>query len=135
MSELPDQETDFSRLLRRVPFDDTPRSEHGDALREQALARFDAAAHVHAAAWWKRALNQGREIMRRPIPRLIAVTAACVAIAVLWLFVPGHQSTAQAFNALAETLIAAKTAHFQMELQVEGQPKQKFDTYFMAPAK
>lgn len=135
MSDLHDQESEFARFVHRLPDDDALRPEHRDALREQALAAFDRAGQSHTSVWWKRAINQGREIMKRPIPRLIAVSVACVAVAALWLFVPGHQSTAQAFNALAETLMAAKTAHFQMEVQVEGQPKQKFDTYFMAPAK
>lgn len=135
MTDLHKQEIEFSRLLRQLPCDDATRPEHRDALREQALATFHQSQQTRAASGWKHALNQGREIMKRPIPRLIAVTAACIAVAVLWLFVPGHQSTAQAFNALADALIAAKTAHFQMEVQVEGQPKQTFDTYFMAPAK
>lgn len=73
--------------------------------------------------------------MRRPVPRLIAVGTACFIIAAVWLLVPGRQSTAQAFNKLAETLITARTARFQMEVDVEGQPKQKFQSFFFAPAR
>jgi len=73
--------------------------------------------------------------MRRPIPRFIAVTIACLAIAAAWLFVLGHQSTALAFNKFAEALVEAKTARFQMEITIEGQPKQKIQAYFLAPGK
>jgi len=73
--------------------------------------------------------------MRRPIPRFSAITIACLAIAAVWLFVPGQQSTALAFNRFAEALVEAKTARFQMELTIEGQPKQKIQAYFLAPGK
>lgn len=73
--------------------------------------------------------------MRRPIPRLIAVSAVCAVIACVWLLVPGQQSTARAFNKLAETIVLAKTARFQMEVAIEGQPKQKFKSYYLAPGK
>lgn len=71
--------------------------------------------------------------MRRPLPRLIAFTTACAVIAVTWLFVPGPQSTAQAFNRFAEAVVAAKSAKFTMEVNIEGQPKQKFQAYYLAP--
>ena len=133
MSELDEQESEFLRLLRQVPFDDAPRAEHRDALREQASAVFDAAvdAAVFDSAvfdsavvsgkrrWWKRAGTKGGEIMKRPVPRLIVVAAACLAVAGVWLFVPGRQTTAQAFNKLAETLITARTARFQMQVKIE----------------
>jgi len=110
MSELPDDEIEFSRFLRDVPFDDAVRPAHCDALRERVLTEFDR--HGDAAgpdsspgtdtrSLWKKVWKQGAEIMKRPIPRLVAVTAACLLIAGIWLFVPGRQTTAQAFNKLA----------------------------------
>jgi outer membrane lipoprotein-sorting protein len=136
MADLHEHESEFSRLLRQVPCDDVPRPEHADALREQALAAFDrAAASPAAIVSWKHALNQGRELMRRPIPRLIAFCAACATIAAVWLLVPGQQSTAQAFNTFANAVIAAKTAKFEMEVNIEGQPKQKCQAYFLSPGR
>ena len=73
--------------------------------------------------------------MRRPLPRLIAFTAACLVIAVTWMFVPGPQSTAQAFNRFAEAVVAAKTAKFTMEVNIEGQPRQKCQAYYLAPSR
>ena len=116
MSELHEQESEFTRLLRGVPFDDAPSSEHHKSLREQVLVEFNRGETAETVCpAWKHARNKGREIMRRPIPRLIAVTAACLAIAVVWLIVSGHQSMAQAFNKLADAIVTAKNARFQME--------------------
>jgi hypothetical protein len=148
MSELDEQESEFSQLLRDVPFNDAVRDEHRDALRERALAVFDSAVVSDKRPGWKRAWNQGREIMRRPIPRLIFIAAACLVVAGVWLFVPGRQTAARAFNKLAETLVGAKTARFQMQVKVENVnfdgkqlnpfgalANQKFQGYFLAPAK
>jgi hypothetical protein len=136
MSELHEQESDFSRLLRQMPLADVPSDEHRDTLREQVLAAYDKAERTHTVLRrWKHTLNYGRELMRRPIPRLIAVSAACLFVAVVWLLAPGHQSTAQAFNRFAKAIVAAKTARFQMEVAIEGQPKQKFQAYYLAPGR
>ncbi len=136
MTEFNEQETEFSRLLREVPFDDVPDSEHRQSLRERALAEYDRERSADAARpAWKHAFKKGREIMRRPIPRLMAVTTACLAIAAVWMLVPGGQTTAEAFNKFAEALVAAKTARFQMETHIEGQPRQTFQAWFLAPGK
>jgi outer membrane lipoprotein-sorting protein len=136
MNEVNQQETDFSRLLRDVPCDDSPGLEHRQFLRERVLEEFDRKSTAATApAGWKRALTKGREIMRRPIPRLIAFTTACAAIAALWLVVPGGQTAAQAFNRFAEAVVTAKTAKFQMEVNIEGQPKQTFQAFYLAPEK
>src|SRR6516165_5757526 len=136
MTDFHEQESEFSRLLREVPCDDAPGSEHRQSLRERVLAEFDRQATVAAAQpRWKHAITKGREIMRRPIPRLIAFTTACVAIAAAWMLVPGGQTAAQAFNRFAEAVVTAKTAKFQMEVNIEGQPQQKFQAFYLAPEK
>jgi len=45
------------------------------------------------------------------------------------------RSTAQAFNKFAETLVAAKTARFQIEVTIEGQPKEVVQAYYLAPGR
>jgi len=136
MAELHEQESEFSRLLEGMPFDDAPRLEHTQRLREQVLDQFERARRAETVApWWKHALKEGRDIMRRPIPRLIAGAAVTSAILALWLFLPGRQSTVQAFNQLAQAIVQAKTAKFQMEVEIEGQPKQKFQAFYLAPGK
>ena len=136
MNDFDEQETEFSRLLRELPCDDASGFEHRQSLRERVLAEFDQTSTVVAAhSGWKRALTKGREIMRRPIPRLVAFTTACAAIAALWLLVPGGQTAAQAFNRFAEAVVTAKTAKFQMEVNIEGQSKQTFQAFYLAPEK
>jgi outer membrane lipoprotein-sorting protein len=135
MAELHEQEVEFARLLDGLPFDDTRRPEQAAQLRTLALARFAQAARVDAAtAWWKHALQEGREIMRHPISRLIA-GVVCLAIFAVWLLAPGRQSTAQAFQKFAEAVVQAKTARFQMEVAMEGQPRQTFQAFYLAPGK
>jgi outer membrane lipoprotein-sorting protein len=56
-------------------------------------------------------------------------------IGIVWLFVPGRQSTAQAFSKLAEKLVTAKTASFEMVVAAEGQPKQTAQAYYLAPGR
>lgn len=136
MSDLHDSESEFTRLLREAPFDDSGRPVHRDTLREQVLSRFDEANRpMSTGNRWKHAYHTGRDFMRRPVPRLIAFTAASVAIAIAWLFVPGHQPIALGFNRLADAVITAKTAKFHMEVKIEGQPKQSFDAFYLSPGK
>ena len=73
--------------------------------------------------------------MRRRVPRLLMAMAACLAVVVLWLLAPGKPRAAQAFNMFAETLVGARSATFQMEVSIEGQAKQKLQSYYLAPGK
>lgn len=136
MSQPPDEEADFSNRFIEIPADDAPNYAHRDALREQILARLKlphpAAAPIRG---WKDILIFGRESMRRPIPRFIAVLTACLAIAAVWLFVPGQQNSALAFNELAKTLVEVKSAKYQTEAEIDGQQKQTSQSYFLAPGK
>jgi outer membrane lipoprotein-sorting protein len=136
MSEFDKQESDFIQFLRRLPFDDAPRPEHGAALREQVLRKFDQAIAAKTAGRpWKHTFDSWRELMRRPVPRLVAVTIVCLSITAPWLLFPGRQSTAFAFDNFATVLVEAKTARFQMEITIEGQPKQKVKAYYLAPGR
>src|SRR5689334_3733476 len=102
MSELDKQESELFPLLRELPFDDALNPEHRDALRKQALQKFDQAkATTIVAQSQAPTLNSWRELMRRPIPRFIAISIVCLSIATPWLFFPGQQSTVFAFNDIA----------------------------------
>jgi outer membrane lipoprotein-sorting protein len=136
MSDFDKQELELFQLLRELPFDDAPRLEHRDALREQVLVKFDQARAAKTAARpWKHILNSWRELMRRPIPRLIAATIVCLATAAPWLIFPGRQSTAFAFNNFANALVEAKTARFQMKITIEGLLNQNIRAYYLAPGR
>jgi outer membrane lipoprotein-sorting protein len=136
MAEFDNDESEFAQFLRELPFDDTPRPEHCDALRDQVLHRFDhARAAKTATRTFKHTFDSWRELMRRPVPRFSAVTILCLSIAAFWLIVPGHQSSAFAFNSFATALAEAKTARFQMEIRIEGQPNRKVQAYYLAPGR
>jgi outer membrane lipoprotein-sorting protein len=136
MSENGNPEIEFFEHLRRVPCDDRARDEHFAQLRDQALAAFDRAAHVRPIVIsWKRTLNRGRMIMQRPLTRYVAMGAACAAVLAIWMFAPGHQSSAHAFNTFAEALVNARSATFEMTVEIEGQPKQTAKSYYLAPGK
>ena len=134
MTDFDRQESEFAQRMVQVPFDDAPRGAHQDALREQALVAYDAArGKERTAGRLLRAIQHGRRIMRRPISRVVAASAALVVIAAVWIFAPGGQSTAQAFNKFASAIVSAKSASFQMELNIEGQPKYTATCYYLAP--
>ena len=73
--------------------------------------------------------------MRRPIVRLSVLAAACLVVAIVWMLVPGQQPTAEAFHKFATAIVEARSAKFKTEAAIEGQPKQKFQTYYLAPGK
>ena len=144
MTQLDDQEAEFSKLIAGIPVDDAPNPVHADALREQVLARLclnepigDQRVKPKPIAaifrFCQNGIRIGREIMRRPLYRnMVFVTTAAV-IAAVWLFVPGHQSTAMAFNNLSRVVATAKSARYKIE--VEGQLPQTGQCYFLAPGK
>lgn len=128
-----DYESEFERRLRTLPADDEPRPEHRDALRDQALAAFDRAAQTAPRRPdWKQVLHFGRDFMQRPIPRYLAAAAAFAAVA--WILIT-RDTVAAPFEKLIDNLVSAKSARFQAEVKVEGQPKQTSQVAFLAPAK
>jgi outer membrane lipoprotein-sorting protein len=135
MNQNHEQESDFERRLRTVPADDAPRPEHRDALRQQALAAFDQALQTpNDQSRWQRILVGGRNLMKRRSSRYAAAASILLA-ALAWLFWPGANSAAVAFSRMVDAVASARSAHFQMEVRVEGQPKQTAKTTFLAPAK
>jgi outer membrane lipoprotein-sorting protein len=124
------------------PLDLAVRAVLAEPLPEEAIERVKSRAKQtapradrpidplpnHGLRRWARAIGS------QPIVRLTVAAVACLAIG-LWLFTPGRQTTAQAFNLLAEQLAAAKTARYDMEISNEGQPKQNSRCYYLAPGR
>ena len=73
--------------------------------------------------------------MRRPVSRLIAAAAACLAIFSVWSLFPGEHSTAHAFNAFAEAIVEARTATFESNTKIEGMAEHKAQCYYLASGK
>jgi outer membrane lipoprotein-sorting protein len=144
MTEFEHQESEFIRRMRETPFDDSIRVEHRDALCERVLQKFDQAnAAKPLVRSPKQALQTWRNMMRRPIPRMIAIIVICLTITAPWLFFPAHQTKAFGFNNLAAALVEAKTAKFQLKVTIEGPvgafpnglPTQTNRSYYRAPGK
>ena len=128
-------ESEFRRLLQQAPFDDAPSDEHRQHLKQRMLEQFAPGASPEPTLLrWQSAYQRGKNIMRRPAFRLLTA-ALLLAVGAFWLFVPGGQTPAQAFNRFAAAVVGAKTAKFQMEVQIEGQPKQAFQAWYQAPNK
>jgi outer membrane lipoprotein-sorting protein len=135
MSELEKQEADFNRWVAGLPCDDQPLDAHREALREKALATFDAASAPALLPAWRRRLSEGRQFMRRPLPRLVMVSAACLAIAVAWTLAPRKPATAHAFELFANAIVQAKSATYVMHVGMEGQPNRAMKSSYLAPGK
>jgi outer membrane lipoprotein-sorting protein len=142
MNEPTFNESEFSRLLSDLPRADASRDEHRERLRRLALEEFDrasastadepAALSAVATSRWRRIIHQGRRIMTRPLPRIMA--AAVILVLAGWLFLPGTQSTASAFNEVVDKFMSAKSARFIMEVKSEAMPTtQTFRAEFLAP--
>lgn len=125
------------------PLDLAVRAALADPLPQEAIERVKSRAKQAARADRleidrlpiDRLKTWGGAIWRRPLARLTMAAVACLALLGIWLFAPGRQTTAQAFNLLAEQLAAAKTARYDMEVSMEGQPKQKSRCYYLAPGR
>ena len=61
--------------------------------------------------------------MSRPLPRLLTAAAACLIVIGGSLVLFGHPAPASAFDRLRKAIVAAKTARFQMEVIMPGQPR------------
>jgi len=73
--------------------------------------------------------------MRRPIPRFLAMAVPCVLLLAGWIFLREEKSAAAAFHTFANTLVTAKTARFDMEATITGQPPVKVKALYQAPAR
>ena len=136
MTEFNEQESDVSRLIRESPFDDAPRLEHREDLHQRLIREFDRSlATTKPIRSWKQTYHSWRQFMRRPIPRLIAISIVCLTIIAPWLFFPSQQTKAFAFNDLATAIIEAKTAKFKMVVTNEGMPTQESQAYYLAPGR
>jgi outer membrane lipoprotein-sorting protein len=127
-----EHESEFERRLRHLPADDAVRPEHQERVRAEALAAFDHAVATRRVLW-RRVLIIGRDVMKRPIPRMVAT--ACVVAALAWLLWPGSNTAAASFEQMVDAVVSARSARFRMEVKVEGQAKQVAKVLFQAPAK
>jgi outer membrane lipoprotein-sorting protein len=133
MDELHEQETAFSKRLTLAAGEADSQNGHRVLLRARVLAEYDRALGREPSDTVS-FFHRGRNLMRRPLARLLAV-AACLAIFAALLLIPGQQPAAQAFHTFAAALVDAHSLTFQMEVKVEGQPPQTARSSYLAPGK
>jgi outer membrane lipoprotein-sorting protein len=121
-----------------LPLDLAVQAALAEPLSEEAIERVKVRAKpladvAGAPSRKKQFAERGRPVSRLVIGSLIAaVSLLALAIGSNLLL---DRSTAQAFNKFAETLVAAKTARFQIEVTIEGQPKEVVQAYYLAPGR
>jgi outer membrane lipoprotein-sorting protein len=134
MNSKDDYDAKFESRARALPADDGARPEHQNALREQALAVFERALETHTRpSRVKRIFFLGRDFMKRPMPRYLV--AASLLAALVWMLMPGVNSSARAVTQIIDAVMSARSARFQAEVHDEIQPKQTFKMLYLAPAK
>src|SRR5262245_20892783 len=113
-----DRSTEFEDSLRLLSFDDSPRPEHCDALREQVVAAFDRAAqNCTKPSVVRQTWSRGKTLMMGPISRF--ALAACLLVALAWFLLPGS-GTANAFTKLVDAILSATSARFHADMTTEG---------------
>lgn len=135
MKDLEKPEADFVQRISRLDADDSPRGEHQTALRQRVLAAWQPPRAAESMPMWRRTWTQGRTIMRRPVPRLLAMSVPCVLLLAGWIFLREEKSAAAAFHTFANSLVTAKTARFNMEATIAGQPQLKSKSFYQSPAR
>jgi outer membrane lipoprotein-sorting protein len=127
--------SDFELRLRTLSADDCPRSEHQDTVRQRVLSAFDRALQArNEKLRGHRSVIFRKVVIKWPILRY-AVAASILLAALAWFFRPATNTAALAFGRIVETVVSARTARFNVEVRIEGQPSQSAKVIFMAPAK
>jgi len=73
--------------------------------------------------------------MRRPLPRVVMLSVACLALILFWTLAPRKPATAYAFNMFANAIVQAKSATYEMEIAMAGQPNRAMKSSYLSPGK
>lgn len=127
----PDQ---WDELFGQLPIDSQVEPRHQAELRERVLRAFDETGRDPALVPVERKTYQlqriGRLLMKYQVPYWAA--AALLLTAFAWLG-PWGTVPALAVEQVIQNLADAKTARFQMVVQVAGQPEAKARAFFKLP--
>jgi len=122
-------EADFEKVVGRLNIDTEPNLEHRQKLRRQMLSVFNQAEQEPATRIIVfRALRS--ITMKSPFTKIAA--AAVIIIAVLiGMNILG--TSTPAFAEIVKPFLTARTASFNMTMEVEGVPTQTFDCLYAEP--
>ena len=124
----------FARMIERLGGEESPRPEHRDQLRKQALEVFDRAPMPrYTVKFPKHLFSNWRYIMRQPIARVAAAIVIIIMVSGVALWFSGG-GTKAAFADFVASIVEAKSAKFKVTAEVEGQPPITIPAMFLAPA-
>jgi len=122
-------EADFEKVVGRLNIDTEPNPEHKQKLRRQMLSVFKQTGQKSTTRII--VFRTLRSItMKSPVIKI--ATAAAIIITVLIGFLTIGSST-PAFAEIIQPFLTARTASFQMSMDVEGVPTQTFDCLYSEP--
>jgi len=121
---------DVERLITGAHFDQSPRVDHRDELRQRVLTAYDKSQ----LAPWPIALflffqSFWRWVMDRPVPRIgIPVLVLAILLSAIVSLFPAR--TSFAFEDLIEPLLTAKSARCKIVVRLKDQPALTFNNMF-----
>lgn len=120
------------------PLDLAVQAALAEPLPEEAIERVIVRAKQLAAVAGPPSRKKDFVERKQPVPRLV-IGSLIATVTVLALTIGSNllleQSSAQAFDKFAETLLAAKTVRFQIEERTVGRPTEVIQAYYLAPGR
>ena len=128
-------EDEFRDIVEKLEIDDAPRGQHQADLRRAVLAAFDDAGAEGAPPQdGGESRRRWRMVMHRRSLQIgaVAAAAACVAIAVLWVFGPGAEV---ALAQVRERVELARTVCYKLTSYHNNRQENSADVMCMEPGK
>ena len=113
-----DHNDNWETLISELPVETSPREAHREQLRADALRAFDESLPHPAAS---RLQQTGRILMKYKVPHW---TIACLVITALTWMAPGGGTSAFAVENLVNRIVSAKTARWDMVVNLPGEEPQ-----------
>jgi outer membrane lipoprotein-sorting protein len=120
-------EKDFEKVVNRLKIDTEPNPKHREDLREKMLAAFEEQQPSNRIIAFRTLRST---IMKSPVTKLAAAAAIIIAALISFHYIGG---STPAFAEIIQPFLTAKTATFQMTMQVEGAPTQTLDCLYSEP--
>ena len=134
MSESPEHDEDFVRLIKDLPFDDAPSRVHRETLHRDVMSRYDRVQAKTTDSHGEFQVPPKRMFLRASL-RWAIIAVVCVLGIFVWLMIPGSQTPELAFRRLAIAVADARTAQFQIDLTQETRAEHIVRALFQAPGR
>jgi len=119
---------DWKNLFEQLPIDTSAREEHREDLRMEVFAAYESdPTPQHQRPKLK---DKGRFLMKYKAPHW---TVAAILIACAIWFVRYESPSAFAIEEVVDNVMKARSARFDMQVSITGQPAIKMKGFFLAP--